>query len=63
MVSVEVGSKDYSVSNEKQSEDYVILRTDGSTAYIALDFIQQYTNIDYEVYDDPSRVMLVTDWG
>ncbi len=63
MVSVEVGSKDYSVSNEKQSEDYVILRTDGSTAYIALDFIQQYTNIDYEVYDDPSRVMIVTDWG
>lgn len=63
MVSVEVGSKDYSVSNEKQSEDYVILRTDGSTAYIALDFIQQYTNIDYEVYDDPSHVMIVTDWG
>ena len=59
MVSVEVGSKDYSVSNEKQSEDYVILRTDGSTAYIALDFIQQYTNM----YDDPSRVMIVTDWG
>ena len=63
MVSVEVGSQDYSVSNERKSEDYVILRTEGSTAYIALDFIQQYTNIDYEVYDDPSRVMIVTDWG
>ena len=63
MVSVEVGSKDYSVSNERQSEDYVILRTEGSTAYIALDFIQQYTNIEYEVYDDPSRVMIATDRG
>ena len=63
MVSVEVGSQDYSVSNERKSEDYVILRTEGSTAYIALDFIQQYTNIDYEVYDNPSRVMIVTDWG
>ena len=28
MVSVEVGSKDYSVSKEKKSEDYVILKTD-----------------------------------
>lgn len=62
MVSVEVGSKDYNVSKEKKTEDYVILKTEGSTAYIALDFIQQYTDIEYEVYDDPSRVMVVTDW-
>lgn len=63
MVSVEVGSKDYTVSKDKQSENYVILKTEGSTAYIALDFIQRYTNIEYEVYDDPSRVMIVSDWG
>ena len=63
MVSVEVGSKDYSVSKEKKSEDYVILKTEGSTAYIALDFVQQYTNIEYELYDDPSRVMIISDWG
>ena len=63
MVSVEVGSKDYTVSKDKNSEDYVILKTEGSTAYIALDFVQQYTNIDYEVYDDPERVVIVGDWG
>lgn len=62
-VSVEVGSTDYTVSKEKDSKDYVILKTEGSTAYIALDFIQQYTNIEYEVYDDPGRVMIVSDWG
>lgn len=63
MVSVEVGSKDYNISKDKKSEDYVILKTEGSTAYIALDFIQQYTNMEYEVYDNPSRVMIVSDWG
>lgn len=63
IVSVGVGSKDYTVSKDKKSEDYVILKTEGSTAYIALDFIQQYTNIDYEVYDNPGRVMIVSDWG
>ena len=51
IVTVEIGSKDYSVSKEKKSEDYVILKTEGNTTYVALDFIQQYTNIDYEVYD------------
>ncbi len=63
IVSVEVGSKDYMVSNDKNSEDYVILKTEGSTAYIALDFIQQYTNIEYTVYENPSRVMIVSEWG
>lgn len=63
IVSVEVGSQEYSVSKDKNSEDYVILKTEGSTAYIALDFVQQYTNMDYEVYDNPSRVMINTDWG
>lgn len=63
MVSVEVGSTDYSVSRDKNSEDYVILKTEGSTAYIALDFIQKYTNIEYEVYDDPQRIVVQSDWG
>ena len=62
-VSVEVGSKDYTVSKEKNSEDYVILKTEGNTAYIALEFIQKYTDIEYEVYDNPGRVMIVSDWG
>lgn len=62
-VSVGVGSKEYTISKEKNSKDYVILKTEGSTAYIALDFVQQYTNIEYEVYDDPNRVMIVSDWG
>ena len=57
-VSVGVGSRDYTISKEKNSKDYVILKTEGNTAYIALDFVQQYTNIEYEVYDDPSRVMV-----
>lgn len=63
IVSVEVGSKEYTISKEKKSEDYVILRTEGSTAYVALEFVQQYTNMDYEVYDNPSRVAVVTKWG
>ncbi len=62
-VTVGVGSKDYTISKEKNSKDYVILKTEGNTAYIALDFVQQYTNIEYEVYDDPGRVMVVNDWG
>ena len=62
-ISVSVESKEYSISKDEQSEDYIIVKLDGETPYIALDFIQQYTNIDYEVYENPSRVMIVSEWG
>lgn len=41
----------------------MILKTEGKIAYIALPFIQQYTNMEYEVYDDPTRVVITTEWG
>lgn len=63
VVRAEVGSTEYMVSKDKNSENYVILKTEGSTAYIALDFVQKYTNLEYEVYDNPSRVMIVNEWG
>lgn len=57
------GSKDYTLGGEKQSKDYVIFRLEGQTAYIALDFVQQYTNLDYKVFDSPKRVAITSKWG
>lgn len=62
-VSVHVGSNEYTEVSEKQSENYVILKTEGRTAYIALPFVQKYTNMDYNVYDTPSRVTITSEWG
>ncbi len=62
-VSVEVGSKEYTDITEKKSEDYVILKTEGRTAYIALPFIQAYTNMEYTVYDEPvPRAVITSEW-
>jgi SH3-like domain-containing protein len=36
---------------------------DGHTAYIALDFVQEYTNMAVSVYEEPDRVVIVRDWG
>lgn len=63
-VSVEVGSKEYTDITERKSAEYVILKTEGRTAYIALPFIQTYTNMEYAVYDDPvQRAVITCDWG
>lgn len=62
-VSVTVGNKEYTEVNEKKSENYVILKTEGRTAYIALPFIQQYTNVDFSVYEKPNRAAITCEWG
>ncbi len=62
-VTVEVGSNEYTDVNEQKSADYTILKTEGRTAYIALPFIQQYTNMEYEVYDEPTRAVITSEWG
>ena len=63
MVSVSVGSSEYAVSKEKKKEEYVILKTEGNTAYIALDFVKKYTDIEYKTYKDPNRVVIQSDWS
>lgn len=63
LVSVEVGSSDYTVSKAKQSEGYVILRADGNDAYVALDFIKKYTNFTYEYWEAPNHVQIFDEFG
>ncbi len=63
LVSAQVGSSDYSVAKAKQSEDYVILRADGDYAFVALDFINKYTNFTYEYWEDPNHVHIVNEFG
>ncbi len=63
LVSVGVGSSSYTIAKSSQDEGYVILRTDGSDAYVALDFLQKYTNFTYQFWEEPNRVRIVTEFG
>ena len=63
LVSVDVGSSDYAIAKGKHSMDYVIVRVDGSDAYVALDFIKEYTPFTYEMWEEPNHVQIFTDFG
>ena len=62
-IRAEVGSKEYTLQKENEQKEYVIFKIDGDTAYISLDFVQDYTNIKFSVYQKPNRVMIVSQWG
>lgn len=63
VISASVGSKDYYIGKAKNTENYVIVKVDGNNAYIALNFVQKYTNIAYEKFSEPNRVHITNEWG
>lgn len=58
-----VGSKEYDVDGQAQSVGYTIAVPDGEALYIALDYVKQYTNFSYELFTEPNRIQLRTEWG
>jgi len=61
IVRAEVGSNEYSVGKNKQSVDYQIVKTYGSDAcYVALDFVNLYTGMIYDKYENPNRIHIYT---
>ena len=63
LISVNAESSDYSVTKDTQSFGHTIVKADASTAYIAIDFVKQYSDFKYEVYTDPNRVVITNSWG
>ena len=61
-IRAEVGSKEFTLQKETKNKDYIILKMEGDTAYIALDFVQEYTDLEFSVYEEPNRVMIVSQW-
>lgn len=62
LVTVYAGKKDYYIGNDVTKESYEIVKTEGDTVYVALDFVKKYTDLGYELYTDPYRIVLTTKW-
>lgn len=63
IIKAELGSKDYYVNKPKSSENYVIVKMVGDQVYVALDFVEKYSDITYTFYENPVRVMVDCTWG
>lgn len=63
VVKTEIGSSDYYVNKSKKNVDYQIVKTTGNQVYIALDYVNLFSNIEYEFFETPNRVVIQYDWG
>lgn len=63
MISAHVGDSSYSVDKQTVQTDYQIIKVDNGTAYVALDYVKQYTALDYEYLTEPNRVRITCEYG
>ncbi len=63
VITAKASGKEYAVTKKKQEEDYVIVYADGQTAYIAMEYVKKYTDLEYMFYEDPNRMVVKTDWS
>ncbi len=63
VIKASVGTANYYQGNTLTEGDYIIVKYVSGTAYVCLDFVAQYTDMDYTLYDDPARVVVRSDFG
>jgi Predicted glycosyl hydrolase len=51
------------VSGSGQELGYKAAFYEGDTLYIAADYVKQYANFEYQVYDAPLHMQVYTEWG
>ena len=62
MVTV-VGTSECLVDGQAVAKEYTISVPEGDSLYIALDYVKEYTNFSYELFTEPNRMQMRTQWG
>lgn len=63
VIKTEIGKNEYYVNKSKSKVSYQTVKTIGNKVYVALDFVKLFSNIEFEVFKEPNRVVIQYDWG
>lgn len=59
-LSISAGATEYDTADGTQTTDYEIVKSEGGIAYIALDFVKEFTDMEVSVQENPDRAVIVT---
>lgn len=62
-ISSVVGSSSYMQDGQEMKEIFPVSVMDQNTLYIAIDYLKKYTNLSYQVFENPSRVQIMNQWS
>lgn len=58
VITTEVNSNICYINKRREEKDYNIVRVQDGKVYVAIDYIGQYTALDYKKFDNPDRVVI-----
>jgi len=59
----EIGSWTISTIDGDKERPFAMTRYEGDTLYLAVDLVKDYTNFSYDVFRNPGRMQVYTEWG
>lgn len=62
LISITPDTEQYTLGKDAQTAEHKIVIVRDGNMYLSLSFIQQYTDIHYEVYEEPGRVVISDEW-
>ncbi len=62
LISASPDSASYTVGRETVNAENQVIFLDGETLYISMDFVSQYSRINYEEKKDPNRIIVQSDF-
>ena len=62
IVRTRIGSSAKETEGGSEDLGYAAAVYEGDTLYVAIDYVKQYTNFSYEIFVDPHRVQIDTQW-
>lgn len=62
VMKAEVGSKEYYIKKSKTDVNYQIVKVIDEKAYIAVDYIELFSNVEADFYESPNRLVFTYKW-
>ncbi|MBQ1688742.1 MAG: glycosyl hydrolase family 18 [Lachnospiraceae bacterium] len=63
LIRASVGQNYYMKNKNQVKTNYTVIKMQGEQVYIALDFVKAFSNVTFDVYKNPNRIMIEAGWG
>ncbi|MBR4025982.1 MAG: SH3 domain-containing protein [Lachnospiraceae bacterium] len=62
IISANVESTNYSIGKTSTNHDKVIVKATADSAWVDIEFVKQYSDFTYTLYEEPTRIVITNDW-
>jgi len=63
VIKASVDNEEVKINKSSSKLGYVPLKMIGEKPYVAMEYVKQYSNVEYNVYENPNRIVISYIWG